>query len=377
MAYNYETQSGIIVPDTAQTLTNVQEEFKKLFGSDLDLTASTPQGVLITALTLERQETAFLCAWIANQFNPTLNSGTYKDAICALTGIERQQATYTTIYATIDGTGTVNAGAQAQTTAGYIFILTNTVTLPTTTALFQAQNAGDIPCEVNTLTTLLSNYPNVTSINNPNAATIGKNAQTDAELEALRLKTLSHYAVGTLDSIASALALVDGVQSLKGQENTSDTITIINNISMLPHSIYFCVNGGQDSDVARAIYNHKSAGSAYNGNVSVPILSTAGQTIDVLFDRPTAITIFIQIIVKLTAGASQQNIINSIVSKYVPSVGENISAFEISGVVLQETGVYVKECLISTASTFSSNPIAINVNEIGFIAESTITVILQ
>ena len=163
MAYNYETQSGIIVPDTTQTLANVQEEFKKLFGSDLDLTASTPQGVLIAALTLERQETAVLCAWIANQFNPSLNSGTYKDAVCALTGIERQKATYTTTYATIDGTGTVNAGAQAQTTAGDIFILTNTVTLPATTALFQAQNAGDIPCEVNTLTTLLSNYPNVTS----------------------------------------------------------------------------------------------------------------------------------------------------------------------------------------------------------------------
>jgi len=376
LAYDYGTNSGIITPDTSETLTNVQNEFKGLFGNDLDITPSTPQGVLITALTLERKETAALCAFVANQFNPSLNSGIYKDAICELTGIQRQQATYTTTYATIEGNGTVNAGAQAQTTAGDIFVLTSTVTLPTTSALFQAQVAGDIPCATNTLTTLLSDYPNVTSINNPSAAIIGKNTQTDAELEALRLNTLSNYAVGTLDAIASALFLVDGVQSLQGQENITNTQTTINGISMLPHSIYFCVSGGTDADVARAIYNNRSAGSAFNGNVSVPIVSTAGQTINVLFDRPTAIPIFIQITVKLSAGVSQQNIINSIVLKYKPKVGENISAFEISGEVSQDLGVYVKECLISTSATFSSNPIVINVNEIGVISESNITVIV-
>jgi len=376
LAYDYGTNSGIITPDTSETLTNVQNEFKGLFGNDLDITPSTPQGVLITALTLERQETAALCAFIANQFNPSLNSGIYKDAICELTGIQRQQATYTTTYATIEGNGTVNAGAQAQTTAGDIFVLTSTVTLPTTSALFQAQIAGDIPCATNTLTTFLSDYPNVTSLNNPDTAIIGKNTQTDAELEVLRLNTLSNYAVGTLDAIASALFLVKGVQSLQGQENITNTQTTINGISMLPHSIYFCVSGGTDADVARAIYNNRSAGSAFNGNISVPIVSTAGQTINVLFDRPTAIPIFIQITVKLSAGVSQQNIINSIVLKHKPKVGENVSAFEISGEVSQDLGVYVKECLISTSTTFSSNPIVINVNEIGVISESNITVIV-
>jgi hypothetical protein len=220
---------------------------------------------------------------------------------------------------------------------------------------------------------------NIISINNPNAATIGTNYQTDASLEALRKSTLSNLAIGTLDSIASALYLVSGVQSLKGQENIEASVLTIDTIKMKANSIYFCVNGGLDTDVARAIYKHRSAGSGFNGNTSVPITSSAGQIINVLFDRPTVVSILVTITVTLTSSTTGNDIAN-LIGEFGSTVKikQDVSPFEIAGTVSDLNGVYVQNCTIAlaTVGTFSNSPIVININEIGSINASAVSVVV-
>ena len=53
-SYQYLNNSGVIVADTADTLTTVENEYKNAFGQDLIVTPDTPQGVLITSETLAR-----------------------------------------------------------------------------------------------------------------------------------------------------------------------------------------------------------------------------------------------------------------------------------------------------------------------------------
>ena len=55
--YTYNTNSGVVVPDTANIKAEVEQEFKTaLQKEDLDTSESTPQGRLIEAETVARKE---------------------------------------------------------------------------------------------------------------------------------------------------------------------------------------------------------------------------------------------------------------------------------------------------------------------------------
>mgnify|MGYP006974687605 CR=1 FL=1 len=45
--YSYINSSGVIVPDTEDLQSEVEQEYKDTFGEDLDVTPETPQGRLI------------------------------------------------------------------------------------------------------------------------------------------------------------------------------------------------------------------------------------------------------------------------------------------------------------------------------------------
>ena len=62
--YEYITGQGVIVPDTSEVLAEVQEEFKTIFGQDLDVTPTTPQGRLIELLQRNRTFCIQICAMI-------------------------------------------------------------------------------------------------------------------------------------------------------------------------------------------------------------------------------------------------------------------------------------------------------------------------
>jgi len=385
MAYNYLTDTGIIVADTSSTLAEVQDEFKAIFGNDIDLNPAGVIGLLISQEVLTRDSVARYSALLANQINPNFAGGIFLDAIAKLTGLSRQQATYSTITAVLTGTpGTViSAGTRAQTTNNDVFALTTTVTIGTdgtVSATFQAEVLGAIPVLANTLTKILDTTLGLDSINNPTAGTLGLTTQTDLEFRMLRNNTLSIYGQGTIDAISSALYNVLNVQSLQGRENTADTTTIIDTISMKPHSIYFCVNGGLDSDVANAIYQNRSAGSDFNGSTIVPITSKSGQIINILFDRPTVISLLAKITVRISGSATSAQISQAIEDHAKTfKVGVNVSAFELVSAAAQISGVYVVSSEIAPADTgiYQTSEITININEIASLTASGITVIVQ
>lgn len=385
MAYNYLTDTGIIVADTSSTLAEVQDEFKAIFGNDIDLNPAGVIGLLISQEVLTRDSVARYSALLANQINPNFAGGIFLDAIAKLTGLSRQQATYSTITAVLTGTpGTViSAGTRAQTTNNDVFALTTTVTIGTdgtVSATFQAEVLGAIPVLANTLTKILDTTLGLDSINNPTAGTLGLTTQTDLEFRTLRNNTLSIYGQGTIDAISSALYNVLNVQSLQGRENTADTTTIIDTISMKPHSIYFCVNGGLDSDVANAIYQNRSAGSDFNGSTIVPITSKSGQIINILFDRPTVISLLAKITVRISGSATSAQISQAIEDHAKTfKVGVNVSAFELVSAAAQISGVYVVSSEIAPADTgiYQTSEITININEIASLTASGITVIVQ
>ena len=393
--YNYILPTGVIVSDTSSILAEVQSEYQAAFGTDLIITPDSPQGVLITAETLSRSSVVNNNAVMANLINPNIAGGVALDAIMALTGQQRAAQTQTVVtnvsLAGVPGT-VIAQGSQAQTQAGDVFATLSSVTLNSNGIAmvnFGSIAYGPIPCGPNALTMIVSNILGWETVNNNQAGspasetTLGSTTQSDQSARALRQNTLAFQGVSLAEAITSALYNVSGVTSLSFQENISSNTQTINGISMAPHSIYACVAGGADTDVAAALLENKSSGCAWNGSTTINLVEpSSGQQYAVQFDRPAQIGILINVTI---SNGNAQNVTQSILDFAAGNiagfdgfiVGADVSPFELSGAIMAENpGVFVSTVATSNLSpiNFSSSVIPIGVNQQAYTQQSYINV---
>jgi uncharacterized phage protein gp47/JayE len=392
--YDYIDTTGTIVPDTSTLLTQTQTIFTNAFGSDLIVDASTPQGVIITAITQAFSALVTNNAALANQINPNLAAGVFLDAICALTGLQRVASTPTTVTATLSGVPSTNipAGSRAQTAAGDVFATTASFTIGgggTVSATFQAQVTGPVPCGAGALTQIVDGIIGWETVYNSSAGVVGQSVQSDQSLRALRKVTLALQSVALPDAIISGLYNTEGVTSLTFLENIAATTQTIQGISMVAHSIYVCVEGGTNLAVATSLLSNKSLGAAWNGGTSVVVVDSAsGQSYTVLFDRPTAVPIYVKATVSTTnllvdaTTATVQAILDyangNIAGEPGLIVGQNVSCFELAGAVTgEQPTIYVSNMQTSTDGiTYANTEIDIAVNQIATIIAGNITVVI-
>lgn len=372
--YDYITVTGVIVPDTNVIQTDVQNEFIQAFGSNLVISPSSPQGILITAETAARVAVADNNAALANQINPNVAGGVFLDAIGALTGSFRSPATVSTVTVTITGVSgsIIPSGSQVSDSVyNNIFQTTETVTIEggTASVVMTSVLDGPIVASAGTLTQILSNVIGWESVTNPESAVLGTATESDEEFRNTRRVTLAAQGASTAEAIISAVNQVPNVTSSFFLENIAPTTETIEGVVMVGHSIYMCVAGGLALDVATAMQSKKSAGAAYNNgasgahggtNVSQDVVVPySGQTITVLFDTPdiiqigVAISIIVQQPVQDPTTTVQQSILNyanGLLDGFAGLVvGANVSPWELAtAVASQNPGIYVQNLQISS-----------------------------
>lgn len=391
--YQYINQTGVIVPDTGEILTEVQDEYKDAFGDDLVVTPDTPQGVLITAEALSRDAVVRNNAALANQINPNLAGGVFLDAICALTALERAKATRSLVVATLSGVAgsIIPSGVRARTIEGELFESISTAIIGgggTVSTTFRAVEFGPIAVPIAALSEIVDSILGWETITNPAEAVLGQNEQTDQSLRALRRVTLAKQGIALTEAQISDLYTVEGVKSLTFRENVSSSPATIDGILMDPHSVYACVDGGSDLDVATALLNNKSAGAGWNGAESVVVVEpVSGQSYTVLFDRPTPVPFIIRTTVKVNSALIDPvEAVKEAIIAYANGllegerglvVGASVSTFELAGAVNRTTpGIYVQilETSDDGGSTWDTVEIPIGIDEIATIDANDISV---
>lgn len=392
--YNYVAETGVIIPDTSELQAAVESEYKQVFGADLITTADTPQGVLIVAETLARDSVVRNNANLANQINPNIAGGVFLDAIMALTGSARTPATKSTVAGVLcyGASGTIiPQGSQAKTAAGDIFESVAAATIGdggSVSVAFQSVEYGPIPASAGALNIVASAVLGWETVSNPNSAVLGAQTQSDVAARSYRKNTLALQAKTVSEAVTSALYAVPGVTSLSFRENVTAGTQVIDSVVLGPHSIYACVKGGLDADIAAALLSSKSVGAGWNGNISVNTIdSYSGQSYLVKFDRPTEQPIKVRATVKSSAaiGNPIQSVKDAIMA-YANGqidgetgfgVGANVSPFELAGAVnCVYPSLYVQnmEIAFDDGSAFSNLPITIPINGIATLVESAITV---
>lgn len=144
--YDYATKNGIVIPATSDIRTKVENEFKTIFGADIDTTAETPIGRLIEAITFLFVDICGVNAQNANGINPNGATGAYLDNIAALFGITRESGESDMKFR--------NRILKSQSRGiGYVRSIWNGLSkVSTLTSICVLENGDADPCVINGLT---------------------------------------------------------------------------------------------------------------------------------------------------------------------------------------------------------------------------------
>ena len=405
MPYDFVTATGVVVADASGVLAEVEAEYLATFGADLDLDPETPEGILIAAETSSRTGIAANNAQIANQINPALAGGVFLDALWALTGGARDVATSSTFSTPPFVTGTpgllIPAGSVAATAAGDQFETLGSVTLDSNgngSVAFASIETGAIPAGIGALTTIVSTVLGWETVGNLVAATLGAAVQSDISSRRERGETLGAQGSGLAVAIFSKVRAVAGVTSLVFRENFTNAPIVLPApdaaVALVANSVWVCVDGGSDADVASALLGAKSGGCNWNnGNSSLPVSEnvldpTSNQLYSVLFDRPDLIPVLYEVTIKSSSVSNAIAIVKAAILAYANGeldgeeglvVGADVSPFEAAGAInTVEPAITVTKLEVTTvaAATLLPQTIFIELFERATVLESSITVIV-
>lgn len=404
VAYDYLSPDGVIVPDTAAIQTDVDNEYIEAFDDPaLNLAPETPQGTLdVTEVNCRAAMTANNAA-VANQINPNQSGGIFLEALCALTGVDVPESE-PSIIAGVTVAGQPNtpipAGSLAEleddqgNRSGIFFLTIEQVTLNslgTATVDFESQEDGPIAAAPGQLRFVVSDVLGWETVSNASAASLGSLAPSDPELRQLRNNTLALQGHSIDEAIISNVQDVSGVvlNGVQFRQNVEPTSQTIDGIFLKANSIWVCVQGGADVDVANAIRVAKDGGCGYNGSVTVNITDPAsGQVCPVSFDRPVAFPIQVAIAVKLpNTSYTAQDVLQSILDYGAGLVdgqqgfvvGSGVSPFDIaSGPTKEIPGIYVRSIQVAPlGGNYTTSEIPLNINQVATLSANNIQVTLN
>lgn len=389
--------TGLAIPAESAVRAGVEADFQAAFGGFLNLSPATPQGQLITSLTAIISAGDNLLLDIVNQVDPAIAAGRMQEAIARVWYLWRKPAQPTTVTCTCTGAnGTViPAGSTAVATDGTIYASVGAATISSGTAsvVFQATKTGPISCPAGSLNAIYRVIPGWDTITNPADGLLGQDVETRAQFEARRAASVAINATGILPALRGAVLNVAGVTDAYVTENTTGSSTTIGGVSVAANSLYVCVQGGTDADVAKAIWSRKSAGCNYTGSTTVTVQDTSNgyttpyPSYSVKFQRPAAVPLYLAVSIANTSAVpadALQQVRSAAAAVFAgadggerPTIGSTILALRFVAAI-QSLGSWAKVVAIAigTSASPTGSSVALNINQVAALPTPNITVSL-
>ncbi len=268
--------NGFQAPSEADILAGRFADIDAAFGGGLNPALETPQGQLASsdAAIIGNANDTFV--FYTNMVDPAYAEGRMQDAIMRIYFLTRLPSEPTVVECVCVGAEgvVIDAGATAVATDGNLYTCTDGGTIPvsgTITLTFACNIPGPTSCPANSLNQIYQAIPGWDSINNPTDGVIGSNTESRAACEARRAASVALNSIGSLSSVLGAVLAVPGVLDAYVTENVLGTTTTIGGVSLVAHSLYVAVVGGDEDAIARAIWSKKAPGCNYNGNTTVVV----------------------------------------------------------------------------------------------------------
>lgn len=304
---NLIDENGITVNTYDETVDFLETGMRSAYGDEINTDSNTPDGQLINIFAQAVTDLLDLVVQVYNSFDPDNALGTVLDLRCSINGIQRSGGTFTIqpivvttdravylpglddAYLDTDGTGFTISDDQDNE-----FILLdsiNIVSSGTTLLDFRAKNDGEVLTVPDTITTIKTITLGVTEVNNPGTyTTLGLNQESDYDFRLRRQQSVSLASQGYLGPLLAALLNISGVTYAKVYENNSGAI---DGDGIPAHAIWPIVEGGEDSDIAWAIYTKRNAGCGMKGDVTVDVTQPDLSMFEIKFDRTSTEDLYV------------------------------------------------------------------------------------
>lgn len=128
---------------------------------------------------------------------------------------------------------------------------------------------GAVEVASGTVTKIVTTVPGWDSVTNAASGVTGRDEESQAALESRRVQSVAKNAHGSVASLFGAIADINDVTALLILENTGNTDKTEKGVTIGGHSVFISVYGGNDEDIAKAIYNKLDGGCGTNGNTLV------------------------------------------------------------------------------------------------------------
>ena len=229
--------------------------------------------------------------------------------------------------------------------------------------LFESESTGPVRANAGTLTQIAEAVSGWTAITNALDADLGTDAEADSDLRARREEELSLRGSTTVDAIRADVAKVSEVDAVFVLENVTDTA---DGNGTAAHGIQVIVDGGDDEDIAAAIFASKAAGIATSGSETETVTDTMGIPHTIKFSRIDEVEIYVSV----TVDVDDVNYVGDTALKEALvdfgdtlTIGADVYRFKLSAVIMSISGVNNITALTlgTTASPVGTADISIGV----------------
>lgn len=380
------TETGFVRKTLAEIKADLEAGWRLIFGSNTDLTPSTPDAQIIGLLAGSLDEAWQAAAGVYSSMRPSQAAGQSLSDIVQFNGITRQDGTSSTVVATVTTTGSITlttahrfatgSGAQFRPFAGGIYANNDTV-------LMIAVEIGPIPVGVGDLTQIVTPVANLTSITNvaSNFST-GTLDESDSDLRARQAVSTENSAINILEALYASLAQISGVTSVRIYVNSTAAT-----VGGRPAKSYeVVIQGGANATIATTIWQNHPAGIEVYGTTTQNIIDSQGNTQAMKFTRPSSMMIYVDVTKSPTADYPatgdddiKQAIVDYAEGRLIPGlgfgIGDDVFASLLYTPINSVAGHHVTALLVDDVNPpVSAADIAIGETQIAAFATSRVRV---
>jgi len=383
--------TGLTVKVASDVLADLRVAAKDPSG--LGPTASTaadgPFGKILGLTSIELALVWALMRQVYDSFDPDQAEGEQLDNLCAVVGVTRLPATYTTGPLTLTGTGTtvIPAGSIVRITGGARFLLVTQVTIPgggSVSGNFIAETSGPIEATAGAITDIVTAISGWTGITHSTDFAPGRNVELDSALRLRRELSLQSIGAGPDQAIRARILAIPEVIDAKVLSNR----TLVTDVYGIPAKAFRAIvwsgstPAAASADIANAIWMSAPAGIYIDGPTTVVVTDTQGILQGIRFSLATERVIYLEVDVTTDADypidGDAQVEAALLAARTNPLIGVDVilldfvvAAASIAGVV----GVSVRCKLDSAPGGGDTVNIAIDVTEVATLISANITVL--
>lgn len=248
------TPQGVVVASESEVLGMLIDEFKLLYGDDIDVSTATADGQYIYNLALMICNILNSFKTFYSNWNINTAQGVYLDNLASLTNVTRKQATKSTVSLILKNIGTedieVNDKIKLVDKAGITWTTETISTLKVgeNTVVCECDEVGPVIAPANWIDTI--ELTNIQVIQN-NPANVGLRMESDADFRARRNQSLAINGNTVLESLVASILNLDGIDDCKIYNNDGITNTIAKDgTSINAHSVYICIRKNPNIEIA-------------------------------------------------------------------------------------------------------------------------------